>query len=817
MNYIFGKFIHESQIDIKSVVTEASSKTKSFAKVDIYEVLNVLSRLETLWKNGAKYHQKALELLKTKNTYSMDLNRISLEVLCSLVNRENLKSRLESEFKNIQCLNTFSPLSLYKGKIYYRPLGTLLHITAGNVFLGAIDSLLMGLLTKNVSLVKLSSCNGEIPLLFMESLIEADTEGLLVDKISLLKWKGGNQEIESYLKKNVDGIITWGGEDMVNSYKANLGENVKLINHGPKISFHVISEDAYNNGFVDFDALATDICLWEQRACANSQNIFLENGININEFNSYLAKALKNYAYSRSDIDENEQVELLKDYFLGIHYEFQTGIRAIREDEFQIVGDHNILNPSSLNRCIKVKSYNSVKSLTEMLSQFSFYLQTCGLSVMANEVGNYKKELALCGVNRITDPGSMLSSLDGSPHDGQYSLQELTVICADETSDTINHFLFNIDTPFYDAFKGKGLESYPLLSGEEIAQFGIHKDRSLLNRRISEGLVFSSGGTSGSPKYALYAGQEFRQIANLLGQSYLDNGLNPGEHVANLFMAGNMWSSFSAIQYALEYCKVVQFPMGAQMKAGEIAKVIGSFQIKTLFGLPGLLLQLAQEQKHLSIDRIFYAGEHFSKDAMDYLTQIWGVKEFISAGYACVDVGPIGYQTKDCLPGEHYLFDGIHLEIIDEEAVITSTIRTAMPVIRYKTGDRVRIISKNQGLIKFKLLGRVDSKINIWSSRFELSEIREVLMKLGHCEDFQVVLRNNDSRASNKGADKLILRLGRPLDREQLLTLLYEQLTDLNQTQSYDFFEENTYIQLGQFDLSPKTGKFKILCDERSY
>lgn len=67
-----------------------------------------------------------------------------------------------------------------------------------------------------------------------------------------------------------------------------------------------------------------------------------------------------------------------------------------------------------------------------------------------------------------------------------------------------------------------------------------------LRSASTEGHVFSSGGTSGNPKYSFYSNKEFEQVAEMLAIGYQSQGLQPGDLCANLFAAGNMWSSFLA-------------------------------------------------------------------------------------------------------------------------------------------------------------------------------------------------------------------------------------------------------------------------------
>ena len=117
-------------------------------------------------------------------------------------------------------------------------------------------------------------------------------------------------------------------------------------------------------------------------------------------------------------------------------------------------------------------------------------------------------------------------------------------------------------------------DNLPLIDGSILAEHSLTKDQAFLNANARSGYVYSSGGTTGKPKFSFYSYEEFTTIGKLLGKSYQTNGLTVGEHVANLFMAGNMWSSFNAIQEALRACDVVQYPMGAQVAPSDFKNYI---------------------------------------------------------------------------------------------------------------------------------------------------------------------------------------------------------------------------------------------------
>jgi len=139
----------------------------------------------------------------------------------------------------------------------------------------------MGFLTKNLSILKVSSSNTFFPLYFAEQLLLFDKNKILSDKFAVLHWKGGDQETEEFFKEKVDTIMAWGGEEMIRSYQKNLPHHVKLLDFGPKISLQLISKAAIEISNLDkvAEAIVRDIIPWDQGACASPQNLYVQEGV----------------------------------------------------------------------------------------------------------------------------------------------------------------------------------------------------------------------------------------------------------------------------------------------------------------------------------------------------------------------------------------------------------------------------------------------------------------------------------------------------------------------------------------------------------
>lgn len=61
---------------------------------------------------------------------------------------------------------------------------------------------------------------------------------------------------------------------------------------------------------------------------------------------------------------------------------------------------------------------------------------------------------------------------------------------------------------------------------------------------VTDGVVFKTGGTTSKPKATAYSQSELLRTSTQLGAGLVAAGLRPGDRVANLFYAGELWGSF---------------------------------------------------------------------------------------------------------------------------------------------------------------------------------------------------------------------------------------------------------------------------------
>lgn len=799
--YWFGRFLDSSVNSsfIKENWQDCEEKQSAFDKITIDETLSLLSDLKQAWGIDGAWYNKALKVL------SVDENPEEIKKLLShipsICDPELWRKKLLAEFGDLTLLDKFIRRPEYSGFVKASSLGTILHVTAGNVFLSSIESLITGLLTKNTSIIKLSQQNLVFPFLFAESLSSIDKKNIVADKFALLSWKGGSPDIEDTLKNLVQGIVAWGGEEMVLSYRKNLPLHVKFIDYGPKISLQILSVARFSNDETVAEKIVQDVISYNQQACASPQNLFVEEGLDVRALMNTLELAFKN-ASKRSSISSDESVEILKEKYRAL-FSLSEKKGDIREGEDFLLHYETTpyLRPSPLNRTLIIKPFKNISDLSYQLGPFRFYLQSCGLGVQKEERSDYTASLARLGMRRFTHLGEMMDIVHGGPHDGKYSLRELVNFVADEANE-INSVS---EAVLHDAY-----------SIREVFETTLHPP----------GYIFASGGTTGKPKYVHFSHHEFDRTTGLIADDYRFQGARSGMVAANLFMAGNLWSSFLATESAFKKIGLIQLPIGAQCSIDNILMYLDKFKPQIIAGIPSTLSAIAEacEERNidLQVDYIFYAGESLTEGRKSFLQKVWNCKRIGSAGYASVDAGVIGYQCAFSETGVHHVFSQeIKLEIVNDEAVVTSKIRDSLPIVRYRTGDSVRWVEGKclcgSDEPRFKLMGRIDQQIQVWSTRFTIEELDRFInrVKLSF-NDYQLVVDEYQKIEIIKwylsGCD-----LG-PEELNHLKKGLYLSLIDVKDTISFETFDRYFIIlniDDGLFVRNSRTGKLSRIVDRR--
>lgn len=834
------------------------------------EILDILDAAGRLWRNpNYPLRLEALERLPEVVGFGREMIERGFEELGRLLDRSELQRKLAYDLGRSARLDGWVWRRGYNGYIRAVPLGVLTHVSPGNVFLGAADSLVHGLLVKNINLVKVSRGDPIFPLLFAQSLKEADRAKRLYHKFSVFTLPDERHEHEEILQTRSDGVVIWGGREAIREWSKGAGDGVKVVPYGPRFSFSMVCRgllDQSNLLELDYAGLVEDVISWETRACGSPQLLFWpeQHADDLPDFCARLAgefeRANRRFPAPKREFDVEVEIrkELELTRFLALHgkailYEGDDLAWSVQVRRWE---DHR---GSPLNRTLVIVPYPDLSVLLEWLRPIRRTLQSVGLAGRPRDFRNVGAALTDLGVHRITEWGEMWRPNHGSPHDGTFQLRELVRWAVIESLPR----RFDADRDLkpelpsktrklknlLDVARGRSpyyarvlpdielqgaidLRHLPRLDAETLRQNTPPVGKDLLTGPLDGAYIFASGGSTGAPKFSFFSLEEWEEVTDILAAIYQKAGVTRNDTVANLFMAGNLWTSFLAASEALEKLGCIKLPIAGNVDVDSILSYLGMFHPTVLLGLPSLLVRLAElvEERgvKLQVRTILYGGESLSREARVYLKRVLGATTVASAGYASVDAGPVGYQTLDLPVGHHHLlYDYQFLEFLDPdtgepvpdgvvgEITVTCLRRRLMPLIRYRTGDLGRWADSSAWI--FELKGRIGDRIRIGSADLYPADVARILDGIdgvGHI--FQLVV----SRKGRK--DHLEVKVerssrGKVISAEVVKKALLGSLEELEEAFRMDWLGglEINLLAQGALEGVTRTGKIKAVVDLR--
>ncbi len=244
----------------------------------IDNVLEVIDQVGALWRDtNYDLRKEVLEVLPMMTGQSKELVEIEFNATLTFWSKKVAEAQLFGEIGGKQYLEDWIP----KGsmRIHAQPRGLVFHNLAGNAFNLGLISLFYGLITKNVNFLKLSHGEPYTTIKLCESIAEVDKK--IAKEIAAVYWQGSRGDIydELFNSGKIECVLAWGGIQSIEDIKRRAYHyGINVIEHGPKLSFSVISEDIFQNMNIMQDAaqkIAIDIVLWNQKACLSPRVIYI--------------------------------------------------------------------------------------------------------------------------------------------------------------------------------------------------------------------------------------------------------------------------------------------------------------------------------------------------------------------------------------------------------------------------------------------------------------------------------------------------------------------------------------------------------------
>ncbi len=747
--------------------------SRQFMAVPIDTILRLLEQAgDLLCDPGGPLYQRAMELLPEHVGFSPAMVAFGMAAFRGSTRRQALQGVLRQLGPNRHSLDHF--VNLRGGRTQRAiPLGTVCHVAAGNIFLGSVGSLIQGIITKNVNILKISSQDTIFPALFLEALEQADPECLILNHQCITYWQHDRHDIEALVKKSCDGILLFGGEESVLRYKNGLSAKAEILAFGPKLSFGLVlkglSDDELREAAGGF---ARDIVLWEQRACTSCQNIFVEDDPTTASFSQYLAEALEEEAqrFPQPALGVDTAVELRKEREQQKWREFK-GEAWLLEGQgagHSIIVQRSVeMADSPLHRTVYL---NLITDWRELLSgnlgKMRYYLSTVGIAG-SEQLQQVAEAFIQAGMPRVVAPGMMSSGRDPqAPHDGRMMVPQLVRLVSSEglawqrfgleslphkekeplLLARLNDLLLTARTaPFYRGHHRN--VTLPLTSLDQLATVPVLEKQHLFDCSVDENLamatgpaegcyVFASGGTTSRPKYLLYSVEEFEESKRVFGEGLRAVGINQRDVVVNFLKAGGFYTGFLAVNAGLEEtgCRILS--MSCNQPEEQSLEYLKTFRPNTLIAFPSGMIRLAQAAERsgcdITFEKLFYAGEYISQPDIDYVQSIFKARQFGSFGYAAVETGPIGYQCTHCAGTEHHIAEEwCRVELNEQQEVLVTVLgRTLFPVVRYNVGDLAQWVDEpcpcGRTAPKLKLLDRSAKCIVLPAGSISFQDITNV-------------------------------------------------------------------------------------------
>lgn len=754
-------------------------------------------------------------------------------VVADFLDAEGLKKKYVRELGSLE---PFIPKRFdFKTNVFeaWAPLGTLVHIVPGNAATVAPLSVLEGLMSGNINLLKNSSKNGNFPQLVLKGLADADETGMLKAFVYAFQISSKQENLLKKLYQVANGIAAWGGEESVAAVKKMAAPSVRIIDWGHKISFAYVAKSKGDN-ISSLEDIAYDICVIEQQACSSPQCLYLDTDSkdDLNDFAKRFAPILEQvsqkFPQKSPSIHESAEISGITQVARTSEALGEAKVIESKEHIWRILVDYkSSLRPSPLYRTIWLKPLPS-KNIVAVLEPFRTYLQSAGLACERSELYDLSTKLFQAGVTRVMPPGKMLEGYEGQPHDGVYALQRyarrISLLAGDLTFD------------ISDFSELKSQDPLPFSSETPVTTKEDYMDHHIDDENAE--LFFKSGGTTGKPKKAVYTYDDYHIQMKAGAEALFSAGLNPEtDRCANLFYSGHMYGGFISFWSILEALKVKQFPITAIPDFDQLTESIIDNKIDTLLGMPFYLSQLFEHsfeelKAYGGLKKVFYGGEHWPMEQCEKYEKAFGIQMFKSAVYGSNDAGPLGYACSHTQGSIHHVLTQTQfLEILELESlqpvkkgetgrlIFTSKYRKGQNLNRYEIGDLGRWIEGDcpcgRKSPRFELLGRFGDIFKM-GPLFNYNEFVAALEKEFHYSgQLQLVLT-----ATKEGPQSIIMRVDQQseLKEESIISCIlntFPTIEVVNESQTLIDLKVE-FINTTEFEQIATTGKLKRIIDKRT-
>lgn len=271
-----------------------------------------------------------------------------------------------------------------------------------------------------------------------------------------------------------------------------------------------------------------------------------------------------------------------------------------------------------------------------------------------------------------------------------------------------------------------------------------------------------SSGSTGTPVVMPYTMGDLEQWALCMARCYRMAGAEAGDPI-QITPSFGLFNGGFGMYHGARAADLFIIPTGAGNTQRQV-RLARDFSTRVITGVVSYgirIMEILEESgTHLPDLKIgVFGAETFSSSMRSKIEKGLGIEAFDI--YGMTETGGVGTLGMDCRDhsGIHVWEDQYIVEIIDRETgtcledgelgelVVTSLTRQALPVIRFRTGDITRIVSREKcacGRTHVKIesiAGRVDDMLIVKGVNFFPRQVEQVLMTIpGIGSNYQIII-----------------------------------------------------------------------------
>lgn len=347
----------------------------------------------------------------------------------TMLQKENMLIRLKTELgdsfpeaKQVSPVGRSSPVTEQ-----ILPLGVLLHIAAGNAEGLPVLSVVEGLLTGNINILKLPEFENGLTVKLLLELIKAEPS--LADYIYVFDYPSRDIEAIQKMAEVAEAIIIWGSDEAVSAVRKLAKPDTKIIEWGHKIGFAYVTE----SGMTDeaLRGLAHNLFTTNQLLCNSCQGVFVDTQ-DIQQVYSFCEQFIRILDEVGEEYPTELDVGIRARITLELHNQTLESLyserRIFKGKKSSIIATPDSeLDISLMYRNCWAKPLTR-KNLLQTLRPHKNHLMTAALLCSEEERPALSELLFKTGITRLTSGENMSKTYCGAAHDGEYALRRYTKI-----------------------------------------------------------------------------------------------------------------------------------------------------------------------------------------------------------------------------------------------------------------------------------------------------------------------------------------------------------------------------------------------------